>query len=454
MPYESINPYNQQLLKTYSNLENGELNEKLNFAYNAYLSWSQLLPGERVKIVQAAGHLLGKDIQHHARLISLEMGKPIRESVAEIEKCILVCDYYCQNAAKILKQKDYSDKNHESYVWFEPTGIVFAVMPWNFPYWQVFRFLMPNLVLGNAALLKHASNVPQCADAIEKLFLKAGMPAGVFQNLFINYEQAEEVIRFHGVSGVTVTGSEYAGSVVAGLAGRLIKKSVLELGGSDPFIVLEDADIETAVHTGIMARMRNAGQSCIASKRFILHKKIREKFVEQFIRRSSELVLGDPLSEQTEMGPLAREYLLEEVEKQVADSVALGAEIHLGGKRSSTGKLFYQPTVISGIHKSMPLYSQEIFGPVAMVFNFETLEEAVFLANDTEFGLGASIWTQNRKKALEIAKKVKSGIIAINGLVTSEPHIPFGGVKKSGYGRELSEMGLTEFANIKTINIF
>lgn len=454
MTYESINPYNRQFLKSYESIENRELENKLANADLSFKRWSESDLDFRLNIIEQAGKNLKNEIKYHAGIISLEMGKPMKEAITEVEKCILLCEYYCKNAGKILIQEDYSDKFHKSFVCFEPAGIVFAVMPWNFPYWQVFRFLIPNLAIGNAALLKHASNVPQCAEAMEQLLLKSGLPEFVFQNLFINYEQVEKVIKYNGVTGVTVTGSEYAGSSIAEMAGKQIKKTVLELGGSDPFIVLEDADINCAVKSGIMARMRNAGQSCIAAKRFIVHKAIYNEFVELYCRKAAELVLGDPLSEKTEMGPLSSEKLLNEVENQIKESVDKGAKILLGGKRSSVGELFFEPTVITAIKKGMSLYSQEVFGPVALVFCIENEEEAIFIANDTEFGLGASIWSGNTEKAMKMAKKINSGIVAINGIVASEPHIPFGGVKKSGYGRELAGMGLKEFANIKTINVF
>jgi succinate-semialdehyde dehydrogenase / glutarate-semialdehyde dehydrogenase len=329
-----------------------------------------------------------------------------------------------------------------------------VLCPGIFPFGRYSGFFVPNIVLGNTALLKHASNVPQCAEAIENIVLEAGIPEGVLQNLFIDYKQSEKVIASPYVWGVTLTGSELAGSKVASLAGAHIKKSVLELGGSDPFIVLDDADIDGAVDSGIIARMQNAGQSCIAAKRFIIHQKAYDEFVEKYTQAAQKLVLGDPLDERTFMGPLATSYLVEELESQIAESVKMGAKVLTGGKRSPLGKLYFEPTVLSDITEAMPAFHQEIFGPVACMFKVKDDEEAITLANQTEFGLGGALWSRDENRAFHLAKQIQTGTVAINGGVRSEPRLPFGGTKKSGYGRELADLGLKEFANIKTINIF
>lgn len=454
MNYESINPYTTDLIKSYDFIRDDELENKLQIAVQAYSKWRRTSTAMRKELVESLAAVFKKELEFHSRLISVEMGKPIRQARAENEKCIRLCDYYAQNFASILKSQEVPSHAKRSFISYEPLGIVFAIMPWNFPYWQVFRYLIPNLLLGNTSLLKHASNVPQCAIHLEKLFLDAGFPEGVFMNLFISHQQAEKVIQTPEICGVTLTGSELAGSKIAALAGKYIKKTVLELGGSDPFIVLEDADLELTAKNAVFARMQNTGQSCIASKRFIIMKPVYNEFIELFKREITQQVIGDPLDENTDIGPLARAYLLEELETQVNGSVQMGAEILLGGQRHVAGKWFYSPTVLANIRPGMPAYAEEMFGPVAAVFAVNSADQAVSLANDTDFGLGASVWTQDEEKALKIASEIITGTVSVNGVVKSNPQLPFGGVKKSGFGRELADFGLKEFANIKTINIF
>jgi len=454
MAYLSINPTDLQFIAEFENISDAELEVKLNTSSKAFLNWKKLSLNQKLDYVKKIADVLLQNRQFHAETISREMGKPITQSIMEIEKCAALCDYYCQNAEKLLESNVFTDAHKNSLVVYEPMGIVYGVMPWNFPYWQVFRFFIPNIILGNCCLLKHASNVPLCASNIEKIVLDAGVPEGVFSNLFINYLQSETVIAYPSVCGVTLTGSEAAGAKVAELAGKNIKKSVLELGGSDPFIVLPDADLKEAVKTGVFARMQNAGQSCIASKRFLIHEDVYQKFLTDYIIAINELKIGDPLDENTDLGPLARPYLLHELISQIDRSVAGGASIACGGKMLQNDKLFFLPTILENVTKDCPAYHEEIFGPVAVFFKFKSLDEAIELANDTEFGLGASIWTANYEIAMSLARQIDTGTVAVNGLVKSYPALPFGGIKKSGYGRELGEAGLKEFANSKTINLF
>jgi succinate-semialdehyde dehydrogenase/glutarate-semialdehyde dehydrogenase len=454
MLYKSINPVNGKVLKTYETISDKELDNKLRNGHHAFLKWEQETLENRIACIAEIAKILLEEKEEHARFISLEMGKPITQARAEIEKCALLCDYYCEEAPGYLKPEMHESNASESFLSFEPMGLIYAVMPWNFPYWQVFRFLIPNLILGNGALLKHASNVPQCAENIEKIVRKAGVHEHVFQNLFIDYKQSEKLIESNYVWGVTLTGSEYAGSKVAEKAGKCIKKSVLELGGSDPFIVMEDADIDKAVEVGIISRMQNAGQSCIAAKRFILHEKIYEEFVEKYVQATEALIVGDPFDEDTYVGPIARSYLVEELDLQVRKSIEKGAVALTGGHISEVGPAFYQPSVLTNISQDMPTYAEEVFGPVALIFKVKSEQEALELANDTEFGLGGAVWSKDIERAKKMAHKIRTGTVAINGGVRSEPRLPFGGTKKSGFGRELAELGLKEFANIKTINIF
>ncbi len=452
MAYTSINPATNELLKEFEIISDKSLEKKLAISGRSFNHWSSLTFQKRLGFIKEIGKVLLENKNYHSGLMATEMGKPITQAMAEVEKCALLCDYYFEHAEEILVRKQIPSSMPQTYVSYEPIGAVLAVMPWNFPYWQVFRFLIPNLILGNTGLLKHASNVPQCASAIENICLEAGIPEGVFQNLYINYNQVENVIAHAAVQGVTLTGSEKAGSVIAALAGKHIKKSVLELGGSDPFIVFADADLENAVKTGVSARMQNNGQSCIASKRFLIQKDIFSSYKTAFADRVNKLIIGNPLDPKTEIGPLARPFLVEELDTQLQSSVSQGAVVETGGKRLESN--YYQPTVVSSLREGMPLYDKETFGPVASFFMFETDEEAVEIANCTEFGLGASVWTNNARRIEKLSKRIKAGTVAFNGIVKSDPAVPFGGIKKSGYGRELSGIGLKEFANLKAINIF
>jgi len=379
------------------------------------------------------------------------MGKPIKQSIAEVEKCSLVCSYYANNAEEFLSNEIIKTDASESFVRFDPLGIVLAVMPWNFPFWQVFRFAAPALMAGNTGLLKHASNVPMCALAIEEIFCDAGLPKGCFTTLLIGSSKVDEIINHPKVKAATLTGSEQAGIKVAESCGRNLKKSVMELGGSDPFIIFDDAEIDKAVSVGISSRMLNNGQSCIAAKRFIVTKNIFEEFKNKFVEKINAIKIGDPSLAETELGPLARKDLLDELDEQVQKSVAAGAEILCGGKKINSEGYFYTPTVLSNVTPKMPAWYEEFFGPVAILIKAENEEEAIRIANDSPFGLGASLWTSDKNKAKKLSAEIEAGSVFINGLVKSDPRLPFGGIKLSGYGRELSHYGIKEFVNIKTV---
>jgi succinate-semialdehyde dehydrogenase/glutarate-semialdehyde dehydrogenase len=453
MNFQSINPFTEELFGEYPFISNQELEQKLQNSYKAFLSWRFTTLQERIARINKAANYLEANKEAFARVMTLEMGKPVAQSIAEVEKSAKLCRYYADNLNGLLGSKAYKTDYKKAYVSYEPQGIIYAIMPWNYPLWQVLRCVVPAIMAGNAAVLKHAENVPQCALIIEKVFLECGFPENVFTNLFISLEQSDMVIDFEGVKGVSLTGSERAGSHVAARAGKNIKHSVLELGGSDPFIVLPDADIKKAVSDGVIARMQNSGQSCIAGKRFILHEAIADDFLEDYITQVQALKIGDPMLESTYVGPMARKDLREALEKQLSDSIKAGAQI-LNAKREIPAKgYFMQPLVLGNISKQAPAYSQELFGPVASMYIVKTEEEAIQLANDTSFGLGASIWTADEEKAVHLSKYLESGSVYINTIVKSDPRIPFGGVKHSGFGREMSDAGIHEFVNYKTICI-
>jgi succinate-semialdehyde dehydrogenase/glutarate-semialdehyde dehydrogenase len=454
MAYKSINPFTCKEEETFEYISDIVLEEKLKLSEKRFAEWSRTPVGKRADILLRAAEILERDTDKHAGFITGEMGKPISQSRAEVEKCAWVCRYYAENAESFLTPSPLDSTADESYVRFDPMGIIFAIMPWNFPYWQTFRFLAPNFMGGNTELLRHASNVPRCARAMEEVFLEAGSPEGVFQNLFITYEQASQVIRYEAVRGITLTGSNYAGNKVAGLAGSEGKKTVLELGGSDPYVVFADADLEGAAETAIMARFQNNGQSCIAAKRFIVEEKAFDEFMSLFIPRVKAMKVGDPMDPETVIGPLARKDLLLELEDHIQHIVEQGGKILHGGKRLKEGCLILEPTVITDLPIDAPINEEELFGPVIPVFKFSSEQQALDMANQTRFGLGASVWTGDRERADRMARGIESGTVAVNGMVKSEPGLPFGGIKASGYGRELSEIGMKEFLNIKTVNYF
>lgn len=451
MAIATINPTTGKLEKTFSEISKEELLAKINSAELAYQSWRVTdFQFRKTKMLNAAS-ILRSEKENFGKLLTLEMGKTLAQAIGEVEKCAWVCEYYAENGEKILKDEIVETDGDKSYVRFDPLGVILAVMPWNFPFWQVFRFAAPALMAGNTALLKHASNVPQCALAIEDIFKQAGFPDNVFQTLLIGSSMVNEVIQHPFVKAATLTGSEPAGKSVASACGKLLKKTVMELGGSDPFIILDDADIQTAANVGVTARLINNGQSCIAAKRFIVEKKVYDEFTKLFVGKMKSVKVDDPLQSETELGPIAREDLLFDLLSQINKSVEAGAEVLCGGKRLEHNGYFLEPTVLANVKEGMPAYHEEIFGPVAILIKAKDDDEAIRIANDTEFGLGASVWTKSKSRAEKFAKEIQAGSVFINGLVKSDPRLPFCGIKNSGYGRELSHYGIKEFVNIKTV---
>ena len=451
MAFQSLNPYTNQVEAEFEEHSDSFVQSALERAESAYQSWSLESYSNRSKLFLKLSKVLKEQKEEMSQLMTLEMGKTRNEGVAEIEKCALVCEYYAENAEKFLKDESLSTDNGKAFISYEPLGTILAVMPWNFPFWQVFRFAAPTLMAGNTGILKHASNVPQCAQAIERVFLEAGFPVGAFQNLLIASDKVEGLINDERIKAVTLTGSELAGSKVAEAAGRNIKTSVLELGGSDPFIVLSDADLDKTARIAAKARMINCGQSCIAAKRFIVVERVYEEFLAKFIAYMKTYQPTDPSLKTTNCGPMASERFADDLLKQVNESVEKGAKIALGGRRVEGGGAFFEPTILTHVKKGMPAYEEEMFGPVAAVIKVKNTEEAIEVANDSRFGLGGSVWTEDKKLGLEVARKVKTGAMFINQMVASDPKLPFGGIKKSGYGRELSHLGIREFVNQKTI---
>ena len=421
---------------------------KIELANEIFLKNRNDYQNRPINKIRKVGEILLKKKEEFGKVISGEMGKPVFESIAEIEKSALNCDFYADHCEEFLKDRNYETERYHAIVRHEPLGVILGVMPWNFPFWQVFRFAAPTILAGNTIVLKHASNVPECAQLIEEIFLEAGFEKGFYQNLSLESKHIETVIEHPYIKAVSLTGSEKAGSSVASAAGKMIKKSVLELGGSNAFIVMDDADLNKIIDIAINARYRNAGQSCIAAKRFLVQEGIYDEFLEKFVPKVKALKMGDPFDKETEIGPLARVDLAEELESQVSKSVELGAKIITGGTRNDA---FYEPTVLTGITTEMPVFREETFGPVAVIKKFKTFEEAVELSNLTTFGLGVSICTENVEELSQKVHLFEEGAVFFNELVRSDPKLPFGGVKKSGFGRELSEDGIREFVNVKTV---
>lgn len=449
---QSTNPWTGKVVKEYNSLTQEEITAKTTQASKAFESWKTTPITERAALMKKAGKVLRKNKEEYARLITVEMGKIIRESRAEIEKCASVCDYYAANAGQFLSPEEINlTDGKKAKVLHQPLGVILAVMPWNFPFWQVFRFAAPTLMAGNTAILKHASNVPQCALAIESIFRDAGFPEGVFQSFLIDSKAVLALLEREEIKAVSLTGSEKAGSAVAAAAGKNIKKSLLELGGSDPFIVLADADIEKAAETAVKGRMINFGQSCIAAKRFIIEEPVLEQFLELFVEKMNLLKMADPLDESSDYACMARPDLAAELYSQVKKSVDMGAKVLLGGHSPDDGSAGFVPTILTDIPTDSPAFSEELFGPVATVFRVKNAEEAIQLANATEFGLGASLWTEDLKKGENLATQIDSGAVFLNAMVASQPGLPFGGIKKSGFGRELGREGILEFVNTKTV---
>ena len=452
MQIATVNPATGEVLKTFEQITDTQIEAKLELAEKTFRAYCQTSITQRGEWLLAAADILEKNAEKFGKIMTLEMGKTISGAIAEAKKCALVCRYYAEKATEFLADVPAQTDASKSFVRYQPIGPVLAVMPWNFPFWQVFRFAAPALMAGNVGLLKHASNVPQCALAIEEIFQEAGFPEGVFQTLLISSDKVSGIMMDDRVKAGTLTGSEPAGASLAATAGRAIKKTVLELGGSDPFIVLESADLETAVTTAVTARMLNNGQSCIAAKRFILADAIADQFQEGLVEKFEALKVGDPMLPDTNIGPLATPSILEELNAQVEASVEKGAKILTGGHLlSDLSGNFYPPTILAEIPISSPAYQEEFFGPVALVFRVANIDEAINLANNTPFGLGASAWTKDTGERERLISELEAGAVFINGLVKSDPRLPFGGIKRSGYGRELSREGILEFVNIKTV---
>ena len=447
----SIDPVNGRELARFPELDAAGIEAVIARAWGTRHSWRDIAVEGRATILRSVAGVLRADKARYAALATAEMGKPIVEAEGEVEKCAWTAAWIADNADRLLADEPVESTATTSYVRFQPLGVILAVMPWNFPFWQAFRAGLPALAAGNVMLLKHASNVPQCALAIEEVFREAGVPDGVFQTLLVGSGAVEQIIEDRRVAGVTLTGSEAAGARVASTAGKTIKKSVLELGGSDPFIVLADADIKTAATVACRARNQNNGQSCIAAKRFIVVDSVADEFEMLFANAVRALKVGDPKDRGVQVGPLAREDLVADLERQVSESVRLGARPLVGGKRVNGDGYYFEPTVLVDVRPGMPAYHEETFGPVAAVIRVSDDEEAIRVANDSDFGLGSSLWTADVDRGRQLAERVEAGLVFVNGMVASDARLPFGGVKKSGYGRELSTYGIKEFTNIQTV---
>lgn len=450
--FESINPATEEKFGEFPTHNEDRIEKALQRAAKAQKNWRDEHFSVRAAQLREVASRLRDRRDELALIITREMGKPLSESRAEVEKCAWNCRYYSQFGDSFLLPRSYPSQQ-ESYVQHLPLGVILAIMPWNYPFWQVIRFAAPALMAGNTALLKHAANVPRCALALEELFREADFPEGCFQSLLISGRRADELIGDSRIAAVTLTGSEQAGVAVASAAGKALKKTVLELGGSDPFIVLEDADLGRAVDVGVRARFQNTGQSCIAAKRFLVVDSVYPEFEERFVAATRQLKIGDPEEEGTQIGPLARPDLREDLEEQVADSLKLGARLLTGGRRPSRAGYFYEPAVLAGVSPEMPAGCQEVFGPVAALFRCKDADEAVALANRSDYGLGCSLWTGDLQLARRMAGRIETGQVFVNQMVASDPRLPFGGVKKSGYGRELSDLGIREFVNVQTVSI-
>ncbi len=452
MGIATVNPATGETVKIFEPLTAEEIEVKLALAEATFKQYRKISLEQKSQCLKAAADILERDQRKLGETMTIEMGKPIKSAIAEVKKCALVCRYYADNAADFLKDVPASTDASRSFIRYQPLGLILAVMPWNFPLWQVFRFAAPALMAGNVGILKHASNVPQCALAIEAILAEAGFPAGSFQTLLIGASQVESIINDKRVKAATLTGSEPAGASLAAAAGKQIKKTVLELGGSDPFIVLDSADIEAAATTAVTARMLNNGQSCIAAKRFILAESIAAQFETLLLEKFKALKVGDPMSGDTDIGPLANASMLSEINQQVQETVTKGGKIVIGGQViSDRPGYFYPPTILKDIPVDSPGYYDEFFGPVALLFRVKNIDEAIELANNSIFGLGASAWTNDQAQQERLIEEIEAGSVFINGMVKSDPRLPFGGIKRSGYGRELSIEGMQEFLNVKTV---
>ncbi len=451
MAIASINPVTGEVLKTFTPLTNEELEQKLALADRTFATYKRTSLSDRTQWLNRAADILEAKKTEFGIIITLEMGKTLKSAIAEVEKCAHLCRFYAEHAPQFLADTPATTDASRTLIRYQPMGIILAVMPWNYPFWQVFRFAVPALMAGNVGLLKHASNVPQCALAIAEIFHAAEVPEGAFQTLLIGADRVAGLVADARVKAATLTGSEPAGQSLAAIAGHHLKKVVLELGGSDPFIVLESADLELAVSTAVTARVMNNGQTCIAAKRFIIENAIADQFITKFVEKFKALKIGDPMQSETDIGPLATSQILNELEAQVKASADAGAKILVGGYRLKQEGNFYAPTILADIPLGAPPYQEEFFGPVASVFRVKNIGEAIALANSTNFGLGASVWTNDQQEIELAIEQIESGSVFVNGMVKSDPRVPFGGIKRSGYGRELGIEGIREFVNIKTI---
>ena len=454
MKFKTFNPATEQAIDEYEIMPKDEVISVAKDANKSVQEWKQLDISERAEYFRKLAKVLRDNKDEYARLMTTEMGKPIKQSISEVEKCAWTCEVYTDNAAKWLEEETVQADGKKHLVVFEPLGAILSIMPWNFPFWQAFRFGIPTLIAGNTSVLKHSNQVPQCALAIEDAYRKAGFPENVFRTIITGHEAVAELVKSDLIQGVSLTGSTIAGSKIAELAGRNLKKVVLELGGSDPFIVLNDADADFAAGNAVFGRTLNSGQSCIAAKRFIVMKHVAEEFSKKFAEYTEKLVVDEPMKMETDVGPLVNKDGLNLIESQVKDAIEKGARILTGGKKLERKGYFYKPTVLVNIKLDMKVAKEEVFGPVAPVIVVNNEKEAINVANDSEYGLGASVWTRDENKGLKIAKELEAGGVFINSIVKSDPRMPFGGVKKSGFGRELSKYGLREFVNIKGINIY
>ena len=451
MAIASINPVTGEVLKTFAPLTEQELEHKLALADSTFATYKHTSFADRTQWLNKAADILEAQKTELGIVITLEMGKTLKSAIAEVEKCANLCRFYAEHAPTFLADTIANTDASRTLIRYQPLGIILAVMPWNFPFWQVFRFAVPCLMAGNVGLLKHASNVPQCALAISEVFRQADVPEGAFQTLLIGSDQVTNLVADPRVKAATLTGSESAGQSLAAIAGHHLKKVVLELGGSDPFIVLKSADLELAVSTAVTARVMNNGQSCIGAKRFILEEAIADQFIQKFVEQFKALKVGDPMQSDTDVGPLATPQILEDLDSQVKASVVAGAKVLVGGYRLPEKGNFYAPTILADIPLGAPPYQEEFFGPVALVFRVKNIDEAIALANSTNFGLGASVWTNDFQEQEQAIEQIEAGSVFVNSMVKSDPRIPFGGIKRSGYGRELGVEGIHEFVNIKTI---
>ncbi len=451
MSIQTINPTTGEVLETFEPYSEQQVNQALDQARQAFLHWSTNSFAERGKYLHSVASHLRDHKTELARIAVLEMGKSITEAEAEVEKCAWNCDFFAENAESFLRDEKVASNASESYVAFRPLGVVLAIMPWNFPYWQVFRFAAPTLMAGNTSVLKHASNVSRVALEIERIFQEAGLPQGVLRTVLVPGSETGRLIEDSRIAAVTLTGSEAAGVEVAATSGHVLKKTVLELGGSDPFIVLEDADLDEAAQVAVTARFQNNGQSCIAAKRFIVVDSVAEAFEQKFVANTAKLKVGDPLEYDTRIGPLARKDLQETLDQQVQQSIQQGAKVLIGGKAREGKGNFYEPTILTNVTPQMSVFTDETFGPVAAIIRARDTEHALELANDSTFGLSSNLWTRNIEQARELTARIEAGGVFINGMTASDPRLPFGGVKRSGYGRELSSFGIREFVNVQTV---